>query len=131
MPPIPMIGIFTFLATCQTMRSAIGLIAGPLRPPVPLPRTKRFFFQSIARPMKVLTRETASAPASAAAWAMTETSVTLGVSFAMMGRLQNSLTPLITLAVFSGSIAKSTPPETFGHERFSSNAASPVSLLIL
>jgi hypothetical protein len=37
-PPTPTTGTGTARATCQTIRSASGLIAGPLRPPVTLQR---------------------------------------------------------------------------------------------
>jgi hypothetical protein len=36
-PPIPITGIFTAFAACSTIRSAIGLIAGPDNPPYPAP----------------------------------------------------------------------------------------------
>jgi hypothetical protein len=60
-------------------------MAGPLNPPVTLPSTGRRRFQSMAMPTKVLTAETASAPPSAAAFAIAATSVTLGVSLAIRG----------------------------------------------
>ena len=41
MPPIPHTGIFTAWDACQTMRSAIGRIAGPESPPRPFASTGR------------------------------------------------------------------------------------------
>ena len=72
-------------ATSQTMRRAIGLMAGPLRPPMSLARIGRRRRQSTAMPWMVLIRLTASAPASAAAAAIGTMSVTFGVSLAMIG----------------------------------------------
>ena len=79
----------------------------------------------MAMPTKVFTSDTASAPASAAAAAMGTMFVTFGVSLAISGRGQTARTPATTRRVTSGSVAKSTPPETFGQERFNSSAARP------
>ncbi len=62
MPPRPITGIFTACAASYTIRSAIGLIAGPERPPNLLPSRGFRVCASIARATKVLTREIASAP---------------------------------------------------------------------
>ena len=43
-PPIPITGTSTSRQTCQTMRRATGLIAGPESPPVTLASTGRRFF---------------------------------------------------------------------------------------
>ncbi len=63
------------------MRTAIGRIAGPLRPPMPLVSFGRRVSTSMAIARNVLTSDTASAPASSAARANEATSVTFGVSF--------------------------------------------------
>ena len=86
--------------------------------------------QSIAMPTNVFTRDTASAPASAAACAIGTILVTFGVNFAMIGNGQTLRTPVTIRWVAAGSVAKSSPPETFGHDRFNSSPASPGSLPI-
>ena len=63
------------------MRTAIGRIAGPLRPPMTFESFGRRVSTSIAIARNVLTSDTASAPASSAARANDATSVTFGVSF--------------------------------------------------
>ena len=122
---MPITGTLRFRATSQTIRSASGLIAGPLSPPVMLPRIGRRRRQSIAMPTNVFTSETASAPASAAARAMATTSVTFGVSLAITGREQTPRTRRTIRPVTTGSVAKSRPPATLGQERFNSSPASP------
>ena len=82
---MPMIGIFTRRAHSYTMRTAIGRIAGPLRPPTTFDSFGRRVSTSIAIARNVLTSDTASAPASSAARANEATSVTFGVSFGMSG----------------------------------------------
>ena len=69
MPPIPMIGISTFLEISSTLASATGFIAGPDNPPVIF-----FIFGLRVKilkevPTKVFIAETASAPFSFAACA--------------------------------------------------------------
>jgi len=95
-PPIPMIGSATAWAACQTMRTATGRMAGPERPPVVLASFGRRVCTSMAIPTSVLMRESASAPASAAALAIARMSVTLGESLGMMGRRVASLAALTT-----------------------------------
>src|SRR3954466_5559915 len=85
MPPMPMIGVFTACAAWKTARSAIGLIAGPLRPPMTLPSIGRRRRQSMAIPRQVLISEMASAPPEAAAIAIEAMLVTFGVSLAIIG----------------------------------------------
>ena len=68
------------------MRRAIGLMAGPLSPPKTFPSLGRRVSTSTAMARNVLTRETASAPASSAAWAISTMLVTLGESLVMRGR---------------------------------------------
>ena len=67
MPPIPMIGIRTAWRHSYTMRTAMGRMAGPLSPPTMFASFGRRVSMSIAIARKVLTSETASAPASAQA----------------------------------------------------------------
>ncbi len=78
-------------------------------------------------PTNVFTSVRASAPASAAAFATGTMSVTFGVSFARIGSGQTSRTRRTIRPVSAGSMAKSVPPATFGHDRFSSRAANPAS----
>src|SRR5206468_8230205 len=61
MPPRPTTGILTASAAWYTKRSAMGLMAGPERPPKPAPMRGRRDLASMASAMKVLTRERASA----------------------------------------------------------------------
>ena len=81
------------------MRTAIGRIAGPLRPPSTLVIFGRRVSTSIAIARNVLTSDTASAPASSAARANDATSVTFGVSFGMTGRCVAFFTALTTSKV--------------------------------
>ena len=60
-------------------------MAGPERPPSTVPRIGLRVRVSTAIPMKVLTREIASAPHSSHASAISAMRVTFGVSFAMRG----------------------------------------------
>ena len=76
------------------MRTAIGRMAGPLRPPTMFDSFGRRVSTSMAMARKVLTSETASAPASSDARAKDATSVTFGVSFGMTGRCVTFLTAL-------------------------------------
>ena len=125
-PPMPIIGRSgRARAISQTIRSATGLIAGPLRPPISLARIGLRLRQSMAMPLIVLTRLTASAPPSAAARAMATTSVTFGVSLAINGNGPASRQRRTTRVIADGSIPRSSPWLTFGHERFSSTADKP------
>ena len=76
-------------------------------------------------PRIVLIRLTASAPPSAAAAAIGTMSVTFGVSLAMIGSGQAARTRRTSLPTVLGSIPRSSPWLTFGHEIFSSIAARP------
>ena len=67
------------------MRTAIGRIAGPLRPPSTFDSFGRRVSTSMAIARNVLTSEMASAPASSDARANDATSVTFGVSFGITG----------------------------------------------
>ena len=64
-------GCFTAHGTRSTMRTAIGRIAGPLRPPTTFEIFGRRVSTSITMARNVLTSDTASAPASSAARART------------------------------------------------------------
>ncbi len=125
-PPRPQTGIFTAFATCHTIRSATGLMAGPERPPVTLPRIGVRVRVSMAMPRRVLMREIPSAPASSTAFAMETTSVTFGDSLMMTGRSVLSFTARVTAAAALGSVPKATPPTlTLGQEIFTSRALMP------
>ena len=79
---------------------------------------------AIAR--NVLTSETASAPASSAARANEATSVTFGVSLGISGRVVTLRTAAVTCAVPARLHPNWMPPSLmFGHEMFSSMAATP------
>ena len=93
---MPMIGIFTAWRHSYTIRTAIGRIAGPLRPPTMLEIFGRRDSTSMTIARNVLTSDTASAPASSAARANEATSVTLGVSLGMTGSLVTFRTALTT-----------------------------------
>ena len=82
---MPMTGILTVCATCHTILSATGFMAGPDNPPVMLARIGLRSSISIAIPVSVFINETASAPLLSTASAIAAMSVTLGVSFAMIG----------------------------------------------
>ncbi len=108
------------------MRTAIGRMAGPLRPPTMFDRFGRRVSTSMAIARKVLTSDTASAPASSAALAMDATSVTFGVSFGMTGRCVTFFTAPTTSTVPCRLQPKVMPPSLmFGQEMFSSRACTP------
>ena len=73
------------------MRTAIGLIAGPESPPVLFAMRGRRVSTSIERDKKVLTRDSASAPAFSAQRAICAMEVTLGESFTIRGRRETAL----------------------------------------
>ena len=104
-PPMPIIGIFTVLKQRHTASNAIGLIAGPLSPPVILASLNRRLRGSIAVPTTVLIMLSASAPASSQAFAMTRIFVTFGESLAMTGIWVTLRTAATTDAASSGSVA--------------------------
>ena len=117
-----MIGMRTASYTCQTIRSASGKTAGPLRPPVTFFSTGCFVFRSIRMAITVLMRLSASAPASSHACAIETTSVTFGVSFTMTGFLTAAFTAAVTSAALSQLVPKPMPPPcTFGQEMFTSS----------
>ena len=64
----------------------MGLMAGPESPAVMLAMRGRRVLASMAMARKVLTRETASAPACSATEAISAMEVTLGESLTMIGR---------------------------------------------
>ena len=108
------------------MRTAIGRIAGPLRPPTMLVSFGRRVSTSIAIARNVLTSEIASAPASSAARANDATSVTFGVSFGITGSRVTLRTALTTSCVPGSEQPKVMPPSLmFGQEMFSSIAWTP------
>ena len=100
-------------------------MAGPERPPVTLAIFGRRVRTSIAMPTSVLMSESASAPASSAARAIARMSVTFGDSFGMTGRPVASRAAFTTWYVSFGSVEKSSPPATLGHETFNSMPATP------
>ena len=108
------------------MRTAIGLIAGPLRPPKMFDSSGRRVSTSIAIARKVFTKETASAPASSAAFAILAISVTLGLSLGKIGSLVALRTARTTLSVPAALQPKVIPPYLMlAQEMFISIAAMP------
>ena len=77
MPPNPITGIFTALATCHTILKAIGLTHAPDKPPVTVDNLGLLFSASIAIPRSVLINDTESAPDASAANAKSAMLVTL------------------------------------------------------
>src|SRR5574344_68048 len=97
-PPLPITGILQAFATCQTIRRAIGNIAGPEKPPVLQAITGLRFLMSIRIPRKVLTSVRPSAPASSTAFAIETMSVTFGLSLMNRGFLVAALAAAVTSA---------------------------------
>ena len=123
---MPMIGIFTVCRHSYTIRTAIGRIAGPLRPPTMFEIFGRRVSTSMTIARNVFTSDTASAPASSDARANEATSVTFGVSFGMSGSRVTFRTALTTSNVPVRLQPNVMPPSLmFGHEMFSSIAATP------
>ena len=127
MPPWPMIGMPSgraTSATCITLSSAIGLIAGPDKPPWMLPITGRRVFTSIAMPMIVLITARPSLPASMQRRAFSLMSVWFGDSLVMSGLLVTARHAATTRADISGTLPNCTPPSLmFGHEMLISMAS--------
>ena len=73
-------------------------------------------------PRSVLISDTASAPASCAAWATAGTSVAFGVSLMISGLAVSGLTRSEQARHLSGSAPIIRPVSTFGQETFSSSA---------
>ena len=90
--------MLTAFATCQTIRTATGKMAGPERPPVLFLRTGRRVLMSIRIPRRVLISETASAPSASTAFAIATISVTLGLSLTISGLLVAPRTAFVTAA---------------------------------
>ncbi len=80
----------------------------------------------MAMPRRVLIRQRASAPASAAAVAISTMLVTLGVSLTMTGSDVAFLTAAVTEAAAFGSVPNSMPPDfTLGQPMFTSRPLTP------
>src|ERR1039458_6666544 len=82
---MPMMGIFTAFAASQTSLTAIGLIAGPVRPPVTLASFGLRVWMSIAIAGKLFVTASASLPASSAALASGAMFGTFGLILVMSG----------------------------------------------
>src|ERR1700689_4656617 len=103
------------------MRTAMGLIAGPERPPVLLAMRGRRLSTSIDSDKKVLTRESASAPAFSAQRAIWAMDVTLGESFTINGRRDTALARVTSWSRIPVSVPKTIPPcWVLGQEAFNS-----------
>src|SRR5208283_2511891 len=92
------------------MRRAMGLMAGPDRPPVILLSRGCRVSASIDMARKVLTRLTASAPAPAAILAMWAIEVTLGESLTISGLVEAERARLTRYSSDPGSAPKAMPP---------------------
>src|SRR5258708_6187535 len=116
-----MMGMRTARAASYTIRTAIGLIAGPERPPVLLAIRGRRVSTSIDRDKKVFTRESALAPAFSAQRAIWAIDVTLGESLTMRGRRETALVRVTSWSRMPVSVPKTIPPcWVLGHEAFNS-----------
>src|SRR3990170_5442697 len=125
-PPIPMIGIFTALYTCQTILTATGLMAGPDKPPVTLASRGFHVSVSIDMPSNVFITDRPSAPSSSHTLAKEAISVTFGDSFIRTGNVVAFLTICTTLRVDSMSVPKAIPPSlTFGQDILTSSPSTP------
>src|ERR1700728_4116141 len=103
------------------MRTAMGLIAGPERPPGLLEIRGRRDSTSIDRDKKVFTRERASAPAFSAHFAIWAMEVTLGESFTIRGRRETALARVTSWSRIPVSVPKTIPPcWVLGQEAFNS-----------
>ena len=123
MPPRPITGIFTALATCHTILTATGRTAGPERPPVMVERCGRRRSTSIDIPMMVLMSDTESAPSASAALAISAMEVTLGDSFTIRVLGYTERMALVTSAAPLVVVPNAIPPSlTLGHEIFTSIA---------
>ena len=89
-------------ATCMTFSSAIGLMAGPDKPPCTLPITGRRVFTSIVMPITVLMTASPSLPASMQRRAFSLMSVWFGESLVMIGLLVTLRQASTTRADMSG-----------------------------
>jgi len=119
--PLPITGILTALHVSQTMRKAMGLMAGPDSPAVTLEIRGLRVSASIAMATNVFTSEMASAPASSATRAICGMLVTLGDSFTITGRVAIFFTALTTSDSMRGSVPNAIPPHAvFGHDTLSS-----------
>ena len=107
---MPIIGIFTALCTCHTIRTATGNTAAPENPPALLAMTGLRVLRSMRIPRRVLMSERPSAPADSTALAMLTMFVTLGVSFTYTGFDDTALTARVTSAAFVQSVPKAAPP---------------------
>src|ERR1035441_3827194 len=85
MPPRPMIGILTVFAASQTSLIAIGLMQGPVKPPVTLASIGRRVSISIAIAGKLFVMDKASLPAASAAWAYGAMLTTFGLILVISG----------------------------------------------
>src|SRR5581483_155104 len=95
----------------------MGLMAGPERPPVILLRRGLRVSTSMDMARKVLTRLTASAPASAATLAICAMEVTLGESLTMRGRFVEARARPTRYSSEAQSAPKAMPPAwTLGQE---------------
>ena len=124
---MPMTGMRTACAHSYTIRTAIGRMAGPLRPPITFDSFGRRVSTSIAIARNVLTSDTASAPASSAA--LRERRDVGDVRRQLRDHRQRRgavARRATTSCVLPRSHPNVMPPSLmFGHEMFSSSAATP------
>src|SRR5215831_13143362 len=110
------------------MRRAIGLMAGPDRPPKMVAMRGFRFRASMPMAESVLMMESPSAPPSMLARASATMSVQFGVSLTMSGFFVAPRQARTRSLSTTGSTPNSTPPFLmFGHETFISSASTPSS----
>ena len=125
MPPIPIIGNCVLRYTLWTLAKAIGLMAGPVRPPWLLVRRGCQLSMSTAMPISELINDRASAPPCSAARAIATMSVTFGDSLAITGRLKTRFTSATVRSVSCSLWPISIPPwSTLGQLIFSSTMST-------
>ena len=113
--------MFTALAACQTILTAIGSIAGPDIPPILFFSIGLFVLISILIPRTVFISERASAPSASTDFAISAILVTFGDSLTTRGFLVACLTCLVIPAAPSHVAPKAIPPcLTLGQEILSS-----------
>ncbi len=96
----------------------MGLMAGPLRPPLPLAKTGLRVLISIPMAGNEFMIARASAPAFSAACAKAPISETFGASLGMMGFFVFSRTSSMTCEKIERSVPKAEPPSLMlGQER--------------
>jgi hypothetical protein len=123
-----MIGIFTALAASQTSLIAMGLMHGPVKPPVTFASFGLRVSMSMAIAGKLFAMARPSLPASSAAFANGTTLGTFGLSLVISGSVVASRQAVTTWLNSLQSVPNWAPPSLmFGQETLSSSAPTPPS----